>query len=216
MVNKKLILILLASIILTNIILFSLLKSYFQPFKVGDIKILSTDIARIGFNGEVNILMNFEDKGRIVNTALLIQANKQIVEEISVNMKCSILGRTLFEGVKEDYDLNRYIFSSNLPESIDFLLNGYMDFIRYGEDGAEITGGTINGTDLIPGTRILKLYKHYKQGAELRIDFHFRGEQPEKVKCIIMLTSKNPKYQTTKEIYLDYPGIKGFKVNREN
>ncbi|MEK6848277.1 MAG: hypothetical protein AABX65_01455 [Nanoarchaeota archaeon] len=218
--KKKNILIILGVLIIANILFFTLLKKPIQqlgqPFQIEDINTISPDIVKISSNNEAEIVMSSEDKGRFVGINIPIIPNKE-VKNIRANMQCSIPGAVLFEKVKEDSETNKYNFTSFPYIESDFDLYGYLSFVSTGPDGrgAMLNSGTISENELLPGTEILTLYKD-KEGATLEIDFHFRGEQPEKVTCIITLTSKEPQYATTKKFSLNYPGIKGFKVNREN
>lgn len=169
-----------------------------EPFSLGEIHILDDDIAEFNENQEINILKEFENKGRFVNLDIPIQRKIEI-KNIKANMQCSIEGAQLFDSLGEEG--NNYVFKSYYYRDLNFYVEGHAGF--FGR-------GTVLNKGSTKGTEILLLKK--KGLAYFSLDLNFKGEESKKVICLIDIISKDPPHVASKTIIFNYPGIKGFSV----
>lgn len=175
-----------------------------DPFSLGEVRLMELPdikIAEINEKGEINVLNNYETRGRYLNFDIPIE-RKTKVENIIANMKCEVESGRIVNSLKEDG--NRYSFESVINRDRDFLMKGSAYF--FGK-GTVLNKGSNDGTEIL----VLK-----KEGlAGLSMGFSFKGEDPQKVRCNIELISRKPAYITSKTLIFNYQGIEGYSVSNK-
>lgn len=169
-----------------------------NPFSLGDITLISTDVSRFNEKEEIVVTKDFENRGRYINLYIPLIRNAD-TKNIRANMRCDVPGYELFSSLDERG--NRHYFKSYLYRDLDFQMEG---------TGSFSGGGTVLNAGSSEGTEILLLKKG--GGAYFNLDIDFRGESPQKVNCVVDIISRDPPYVATKEVIFHYPGIKGFSV----
>jgi len=169
-----------------------------QPFSISNMRILSGDVAQFNANGEIDVILDYETRGRVINLDFPLE-RRGSVKNVRANLECVIPGAVLFDSLTEEE--NEYVFESFPYVGLDFSLGGFGSFRGR---------GTVLNKGSTKGTEILLLKKNGL--AKFSMDLDFDGQEAIKVDCRLDIISRIPAYVTSKNFVLNYPGIEGDSV----